>query len=70
MLESLRIVLEPLDEDCHTLWLLLGVVTISVAGLKNNPPSFATSTDRRVVPADFPSSSFIAQLFAMDLDSG
>ena len=45
-------------------------VTINVGGLKNNPPSFPTSIDRRVVPADLPQNSFIAQLSAMDLDSG
>lgn len=46
------------------------MVTINVAGLKNNPPSFTTSSDRRVVPADLPPSSFIAQLSAMDFDNG
>lgn len=44
-------------------------VTINVSGLKNNPPSFATSIDRRVVPADLPLDSFIAQLSATDEDS-
>ena len=45
-------------------------VVINVAGLKNNPPSFVTSADRRVVPADLPPNSFIAQLSATDEDSG
>ena len=45
-------------------------VSVSVSGLKNNPPSFLTSTDRRTVPADLPLNAFIAQLSAMDVDSG
>ena len=45
-------------------------ITINVSGLKNNPPSFATSTDRRVVPADLPLNSFIAKLSVTDGDSG
>ena len=45
-------------------------VTINVSGQKNNPPSFVTSIDRRIVPADLPLNSFIAQLNATDGDSG
>lgn len=45
-------------------------VTISVSGRKNNPPSFAASTDRRTVPADLPLNSFVAQLSATDEDTG
>ena len=45
-------------------------VRINVSGQKNNPPSFITSTDRRIVPANLPLNSFIAQLNATDGDSG
>ena len=45
-------------------------VTVTTSGTKNNPPSFNLSADRRTVPADLPLNSFVAQLSAMDQDSG
>ena len=45
-------------------------VTITVSGLKNNPPRFIPSTDHRTVSAGLPSNSFISQLSAYDGDTG
>lgn len=45
-------------------------VMINVSGLKNNPPRFRLSADRRTVPEDLSTSSIIATLAANDTDTG
>ena len=45
-------------------------VRISVSGLKNNPPKFALSTDHRTISDSLPVGSTVAQITAIDSDSG
>lgn len=45
-------------------------VTINVSGLKNNPPRFLRSVDRRVIPEDLSNNSLIATFEASDNDIG